>query len=116
LIIVMAVMNGFRAELLDRILGVNGHLIVQPLERPLDDFAPVAERIAALEGVRSAVPLVEGQVLASGSVGAGTGALVRGIREQDVGRQRLVAENIRQGTLEGLDASEGVVIGSRMAN
>ena len=55
LIIVMAVMNGFRKELLDKILGLNGHLLVQPLESPLTDWEAVAERIAGVPGVRLAV-------------------------------------------------------------
>ena len=81
LIIVMAVMNGFRTELLTRILGINGHLILQPIDRPLDDYAEVATRIAGVPGVKYAVPLVEGQVLASGRTGtSGTGALVKGLR------------------------------------
>ena len=50
LIIVMAVMNGFRTELLTRILGINGHLILQPIDRPLDDYAEVAARIAGVPG------------------------------------------------------------------
>jgi lipoprotein-releasing system permease protein len=115
LIIVMAVMNGFRAELLDRILGVNGHLIVQPIDSPLDDYAQVAERIGALDGVRYAIPLIEGQVLATGRVGAGTGALVRGIREEDLMKMDLVATNIRQGSLTGFATGDGVAIGARMA-
>src|SRR5205809_5597526 len=65
LIIVMAVMNGFRKELLDKILGLNGHLLVQPLEQPLTDWEAVAERISKLEGIRLAAPIVEGQALAS---------------------------------------------------
>ena len=115
LIIVMAVMNGFRAELLTRILGINGHIIMQPIDSRLDDYAETAARIAAVPGVRMAVPLVEGQTLASGNIGAGTGALVRGIRGDDLGRLELVAGNIRQGSLVGFDQSEGVAIGSRMA-
>src|SRR6202158_1263032 len=59
LIIVMAVMNGFRKELLDKILGLNGHLLVQPLESPLTDWEAVAERISGIQGVRLAVPIVE---------------------------------------------------------
>ncbi len=116
LIIVMAVMNGFRAELLNRILGVNGHLIVEPIDRVFDDYAGVAGRIEGVEGVRYAIPLVQGQVLATGRVGAGTGALVRGVREEDIKKLTLVAENIRQGTLDGFDQSEGVAIGKRMAD
>src|ERR1700744_732792 len=64
LIIVMAVMNGFRKELLDRILGINGHLLVQPLESPLTDWQDVAERIGDAAGIRVAIPVVDGQALA----------------------------------------------------
>ncbi|HEV7415184.1 MAG TPA: lipoprotein-releasing ABC transporter permease subunit, partial [Tianweitania sediminis] len=115
LIIVMAVMNGFRTELLTRILGINGHIIMQPIDRPLDDYAEVARRIEGVGGVRYALPLVEGQVLASGTVGAGTGALVRGIRGEDLAKVELVSRNIRQGTLEGFDGGDGLAIGTRMA-
>jgi lipoprotein-releasing system permease protein len=115
LIIVMAVLNGFRTELLSRILGVNGHMIVQPIESPLTEYDLIAQRIAAVPGVRLASPLVEGQTLSSGKVGAGTGALVRGVREQDIKKFPLVAGNIRQGTLDGFDAANGVAIGARMA-
>src|SRR5712672_692059 len=54
LIIVMAVMNGFRKELLDKILGLNGHLLIQPLEKPLTDWEEVAGRIAAVKGIKLA--------------------------------------------------------------
>lgn len=115
LIVVMAVMNGFRAELLTRILGVNGHLIVTPIDTPLEDYAAVADRINGVSGVKYAIPLVEGQVLAQGNVGAGAGALVRGIRGSDLGKVTLVANNIKQGSIVGFDTGEGVVIGRRMA-
>ncbi|RWA65649.1 lipoprotein-releasing ABC transporter permease subunit [Mesorhizobium sp.] len=115
LIVVMAVMNGFRAELLTRILGVNGHLIAQPLDSPLEDYAQVAGRINGVAGVKYAIPLIEGQVLAQGNVGGGTGALVRGIRGEDLGKISIVSSNIRQGTLDGFDTGEGVAIGKRMA-
>ena len=116
LIIVMAVMNGFRAELLNRILGVNGHLIVQPIDRAFDDYAEVAARINGVPGVRYAIPLIEGQVLATGRVGAGTGALVRGVREEDLARMELVSGNIKHGSLVGFATGEGVAIGQRMAD
>ncbi|AZO00303.1 lipoprotein-releasing ABC transporter permease subunit [Mesorhizobium sp. M9A.F.Ca.ET.002.03.1.2] len=115
LIVVMAVMNGFRAELLTRILGVNGHLIVQPLDMPLEDYAQVAGRINGVPGVKYAIPLIDGQVLAQGNVGGGSGALVRGIRGEDLGKISIVANNIQQGSIVGFDASEGVAVGSRMA-
>ena len=116
LIVVMAVMNGFRTELLTRILGINGHLIVQPIDTPLDNYAEVADRINGVAGVKYAIPLIDGQVLASGSVGAGTGALVRGIRGDDLAKLSVVSQNIKQGSLVGFDGSEGVAIGQRMAN
>ena len=115
LIVVMAVMNGFRAELLTRILGINGHLIVTPVDMPLEDYAAIADRINKVPGVKYAVPLIDGQVLAQGSVGSGTGALVRGIRGSDLGKISLVANNIKQGSLVGFDSGEGVAIGTRMA-
>ena len=115
LIVVMAVMNGFRAELLTRILGVNGHLIVTPIDTPLEDYAAVADRINGVAGVKYAIPLVEGQVLAQGNVGSGTGALVRGIRGEDLGKVTIVANNMKQGSIVGFDTSDGVVIGKRMA-
>jgi len=115
LIIVMAVMNGFRKELLDKILGLNGHLLVQPLESPLSDFGAVAERISKVEGIRVAVPIVEGQALASSPFNA-AGVLVRGIRAADLVALPSIARNIKQGTLEGFDEGQGVVIGRRLAD
>jgi lipoprotein-releasing system permease protein len=115
LIIVMAVMNGFRKELLDKILGLNGHLLVQPLESPLTDYEAVAQRISQVEGIRLAVPIVEGQALASSPFNA-AGVLVRGIRGADLGNLGSIARNIKQGTLEGFDQGQGVVIGRRLAD
>jgi lipoprotein-releasing system permease protein len=115
LIIVMAVMNGFRTELLDKILGLNGHLLVQPIESPLNDWEQVAERIAKVPGVRLAAPLVEGQALASSPFNA-SGVLVRGIRAADLMKLPSIANNIKQGNLEGFDDGQGVLIGRRLAD
>lgn len=115
LIIVMAVMNGFRQELLSKILGLNGHLLVQPMESPLTDYLAVAERISKLNGVRLAVPLVEGQALASSPYNA-SGVLVRGLSEKDLRALPSIANNIRQGTLEGFDQGQGLAIGKRLAD
>ncbi|MHA7970696.1 lipoprotein-releasing ABC transporter permease subunit [Rhizobium sp. CAU 1783] len=115
LIIVMAVMNGFRTELISRILGINGHMIVQPVDGPLENYAELAIKFAAVPGVTMALPLVEGQTLASGRAGAGTGALVRGIRPEDVTKLKTVSTNIRAGDLVGFAAGQGVLVGSRMA-
>lgn len=115
LIIVMAVMNGFRKELLDKILGLNGHILVQPLESPLTDWNDVAERIAKLSGIRLAAPVVEGQALASSPFNA-AGVLVRGIRAGDLNKLTSIAKNLKQGTLEGFDDAQGVAIGRRLAD
>lgn len=115
LIIVMAVMNGFRAELLDRILGINGHMIVNPVDGEFTDYAPLADRINAVDGVRYAIPLIEGQALVSSGVG-GSGALVRGIRESDLRKIDAVSKNIRFGSLDGFGGGEGVAVGVRLAN
>lgn len=116
LIIVMAVMNGFRAELINRILGINGHMIVQPIDEPFNDYTNLAKRIEGVEGVQMALPIVEGQTLASGNGGAGTGALVRGISVADIERLNWVSDNIKAGDLVGFAAGEGVLIGTRMAD
>jgi len=115
LIIVMAVMNGFRQELLDKILGLNGHLLVQPLDSPLVDWEPVAARITKVPGVRLAAPIVEGQALASSPFNA-AGVLVRGIRGADLAKLGSIAKNIKQGTLEGFDEGTAVAIGRRLAD
>jgi len=115
LIIVMAVMNGFRHELLDKILGLNGHLLIQPLEKPLTDWADVAARLDKVNGIKLAAPIVEGQALASSPFNAG-GVLVRGIRLQDLEKLPSIANNIKQGSLDGFDSGQGVVIGRRLAD
>jgi lipoprotein-releasing system permease protein len=115
LIIVLAVMNGFRKELLDKILGLNGHLLIQPLDSPLSDWAAVADRIAKVNGVTLAAPVVVGQALASSQFDSG-GVLVHGIRGQDLSRLGSIASNLRQGSLNDFDAGQGIAIGRRLAD
>jgi lipoprotein-releasing system permease protein len=115
LIIVMAVMNGFRKELLTKILGLNGHVLIQPIESPLTDFAAVSERVMKVQGIRLAVPLVEGQALASSPFHAG-GVLVRGVREADLKRLPAIGPNIRSGSLDDFDGGQGLVIGKRLSD
>ena len=115
LIIVMAVMNGFRKELLDKILGLNGHLLIQPLESPLTDWEVVAQRISRVEGVMLVAPMVEGQALAASPFN-GSGVLVRGMRAADLSVLPSIAGPIKQGSLEGFDAGQGLMIGRRLAD
>jgi len=117
LVVVMAVMNGFRAELFEKILGVNGHVIVQPIDTPLTDFNEVTERIAAVPGVRSALPIIEGQALASGATGSSSGVLVRGVRGPDLLAMEKVAGSVEDSSgLIDFDGSGGVAIGTGLAN
>jgi lipoprotein-releasing system permease protein len=115
LIIVMAVMNGFRKELIDRIVGMNGHLAVQPIEAPLTDWADVTERIRQVPGIRLAVPVVDGPALASSAHNA-SGVLVRGIRPDDLKKLDSIAGNIQQGSLDVFERGQGVAIGRRLAD
>src|ERR1700761_1189209 len=110
LIIVMAVMNGFRKELLDKILGLNGHILVQPLESPLTDWKDVADRISQVPGIRLAAPVIDGQALASSPLNA-SGVFVRGVRAADLNALPSIANSITQGSLAGFDNGQGVAIG-----
>ena len=116
LIIVMAVMNGFRSELISKILGVNGHVILQPVDPKLTDYRDVAERIENVPGVVSAFPLVEGQALGAGAVGGGAGILLRGVRGADILRVPGVAGTLDgRGSLANFDSAGGVAIGEGLA-
>ncbi len=115
LIIVMAVMNGFRKELIDKIVGMNGHLLVQPIESPLTDWKDVTERISQVPGVRLAAPVVDGPALASSAHNA-SGVLVRGILPDDLNKLASIADNIQQGSLDAFEQGRGVAIGRRLAD
>lgn len=114
LITVMAVMNGFRTELVGKILGLNGHVLVQATASQFTDYREVADRLTKVKGVKFAMPFIEGQALASGPAGA-LGALVRGVEKADLDRMTLVSSNIKLGTLDDYAAGKGVAIGSRLA-
>ena len=75
----------------------------------------MAERISRVPGVKLAAPIVEGQALASSPFSA-SGVLVRGVRAADLGKLPSIANNIRQGTLDGFDEAQGVAIGRRLAD
>ncbi len=115
LIIVMAVMNGFREELLDRILGINGHLSVYGTTNALTGFDPLAEKVRKVPGVVSVAPIIEGQVMVTAR-GVARGAVVRGLRAQDLAGRAILAENIISGSLEDFKGDDVAVVGSRMAS
>jgi lipoprotein-releasing system permease protein len=117
LIVVMSVMNGFHQELLGKILGINGHIFLQAADQPLTNYEEVTQRSAAVPGVTLALPMVEGSAFASSSyTQGGAGALVRGIKENDIKRLPGIANNVKSGTLEGFDSEHGAAIGQRMAD
>ena len=119
LIIVMSVMNGFREELLTRMLGFNGHLAVggQILVDPNRDRAIAAMRRAP--GVTKVTPMIDAQALILGANGAISGAIVRGMTPADIRRQPIIANNIKRGSLDGFGAGEYggdlIIIGDRLA-
>jgi lipoprotein-releasing system permease protein len=115
LIIVMAVMNGFRKELFNKILGLDGHVVVYKVGTDnFPDYADVAKRLEAIPGVKHALPLIEGQVIASTPAQA-LGGKVRGLSEEGLRALPLISKNIHAGMLDGFDRQEGIAIGVRLA-
>lgn len=114
LIVVMAVMNGFRADLLDRILGVSGHVVVRPWGGQFEDRTATVARLQKLAPVVLATPLVDGQAMLSSGQTA-RGVVVRGMPDDALKRLPALAGNITAGTLDNLSDSGGVAIGQRLA-
>jgi lipoprotein-releasing system permease protein len=116
LIVVMSVMNGFHKDLLNKIVGINGHIFLQAADTPLTDYNTVAKQVEKVQGVDLAIPMVEGSAFASSNFAQnGSGVLVRGIQETDIRRLPGIANNVRAGTLDGFDTAGGVAIGQRLA-
>jgi len=113
LIVTMAVMNGFRAELLGRILGFNGHMNIYAAQGPLTDYDALAAQVKKLDGIVSVRPIIEGQIMATAGSQA-SGALVRGVTEADLAAQPLIANHLSADALANFK-DNGVVIGSRLA-
>jgi lipoprotein-releasing system permease protein len=114
LIIVMSVMNGFRAELLGRILGLNGHVIVQSTSGSIPNYDAMVARMRQVPGVTNATPFIEGQVLVSGQ-GESFGALVRGLEPADLRRLTTVSSTMTPQALAEFGKDDSVILGSRLA-
>jgi lipoprotein-releasing system permease protein len=115
LIIVMSVMNGFRAELFDKIVGLNGHAVVQGYEGRLSNWQQIADAARKLPGVTSATPLIEQPLMAS-SNGRVEGVLVRGMRLADIRSNATIGGNVKAGNLASVTPDSGrIAIGSRLA-
>ncbi|RKK03565.1 lipoprotein-releasing ABC transporter permease subunit [Pseudoroseomonas wenyumeiae] len=116
LIIVMSVMNGFRQELLGRILGLNGHLGIYAADGGgLRDFDSILAKVRGLPGIQSAAPIVEGQVLVTSEGGGATGGFARGIRPEDLKARPILAGNIVSGSLDQFGGDDSIIIGTRLA-
>jgi lipoprotein-releasing system permease protein len=115
LIIVMSVMNGFRYDLLGRLLGYAGHVVVGSNTGQLKDFDAIATRLKTVPGVVSAVPVVDGQVMVTVR-GVIAPAQVRGMTSQDLARHRLFASNILGGKIEDLKGDRTIILGYRLAD
>ena len=115
LIIVMSVMNGFRAELFDKIVGLNGHAVIQGYSGRLEGWQIIAEAARRTPGVTSATPLIEQPLMASAN-GRVEGVLVRGMRLNDLRNNATIASNVKSGDLNAVTPGSGrIAIGSRLA-
>ena len=115
LIIVMSVMGGFKVDLLNRILGFNGHLGIYGAGAPLTQFDEITKKIAEIPNVTAALPVVDGQVLLSDNRGTNFGGQVRGIRQEDLRRLRAVNDNVRLGSLDGFQGDDAIAVGVGLA-
>jgi lipoprotein-releasing system permease protein len=114
LIVVMSVMNGFRKELIGKILGVNGHITIYGPVMGIDEYPSLAEQIRQITSVKNVVPLIEGQVmLDSGRQVAG--AQVKGIAREDLASKKIALDTLSEGSFENFSGLDGVLIGSRLA-
>ena len=115
LIIVMSVMNGFRTELLTRILGLNGHITVYDRQAPIKDFGRLALRIGEIPSVLYVTPQIQGQAMIMID-GKATGVLLRGLDPLIMQNKSLISENIVAGKLKEFGSGADIVIGKRLAD
>ena len=114
LVVVMSVMNGFRTELINKIVNINGHILIYPTQQEgIKDFESIESKINDFEFVEKSIPMIEAQILALGE-SQSSGALLRGIPLEKLSKIDIVSSNIIQGNLVG--NNNGVVIGSRLAS
>ncbi len=115
LIVVMSVMNGFRAELFDKIVGLNGHAVIQGYDGKLPNWQGIAAEAMKTPGVISATPLIEQPLMASFN-GRVEGVLLRGMRVKDISNNPTIKGNVVAGTMSAvLPGSSNVAIGARLA-
>ncbi len=114
LIVVLSVMNGVRGELINSIIGLEGHVTVYSNQQGISDYDKISAYIAGINGLDFAIPKVEGQIMASHN-GIASGAMVAGFRNEDIEKKPLLIKKIAANEMESFKRGEGVIIGKRMA-
>ena len=115
LIIVMSAMNGFRAELVDRILGLNGHVAIYSTEgNGIKNYDDLALSITEMPGVIAVTPQIEGQVMATRNA-VSLGAVIRGVRWSDLAARKPLWDSLDEKAIAGFRDNGGVLIGKTMA-
>lgn len=114
LIIVMSVMNGFRHDLVERIIGINGHLAIYSNTGSLPHFNSLAEELKKLPGIKGASPIVEGQAMAMAH-GNTTGVQVHGMKAEDLEDRKSITDHFIMGQMRLFDRPNGAIIGKRLA-
>lgn len=114
LIVVMSVMNGFRYELVNRILGVNSHLTIYSKNSQIHDYQLLADRIQKISGVKYVNPIIESQAMLS-SRSKNSGALIKSVKLADLKNKKQVSENISAGEIDQMAEKDAVLLGSGVA-
>jgi len=114
LIIVMSVMNGFRHDLLGRIIGMNGHLAIYSNTGSLPGYDALADEVKKIPGITGANPLVEGQAMGIAHDSA-TGVMVHGMRPTDLEARKIISDNLISGRMSLFDRPNAAIIGKRLA-
>lgn len=115
LIIVMSVMNGFRYELVNRILGINSHLTIYSREGNIKNYQQLIDELKAIPNLQHINPIVENQAMLT-SKGKVAGGMVKAVQLSDLKNKKLIVENITKGSIESIDNKNEILIGSGLAN
>ena len=118
LVVVLSVMNGFRADLMSKILGVNSHLLILSYGGGIKDYQAVSKKIIKTPGVKALTPFIYNQVMVKHS-GNVSGAVLRGIDPESAGRVLAIRDMIREGALGSLGGRPGglpaIIIGRELS-
>lgn len=115
LIIVMSVMNGFRYELINRILGINSHLSIYSNSKQINNYDEILSKIKKLENVKYANPIIESQAMIS-SNNKNSGGIIKGIKLEDLKNKELIFSNIKSGEIKTINEKNSIIIGSGISN